>query len=467
MRAAQGAVAVLLLAALSRPASAQCPSYTHKDDVIAGTPASLPDGWCVYAKPGTNGIFRTNVRAFAETQVSGTSGHSPTCIEVSPDGAWLVYLDTGSDNIYVVPSTGGTARTVPADMLMNPVLGPGFTGFRRGMASGLEIFYSAVRWRNPGVYGDTSLLLTIPVTFSASSATFGSVKVVADLPSTMVWPNSGSFAVWKDQIFGILRYAPNAYTMNGFVTVPTEGAGVARDANIYDFTDSPTESYWGCGQTMSHDGLYCASNSRNIGDPNCVPNQESTPTYDHKGIYITKFLRQGTDPSIAIDAQIMNETYGRSINWCPTAYRRGTYDQCEFTNWSFSNHNEYLIGISKGSRIATYGLSNGLWVLHWPDNTWTQVSPATTTINYDEPALFFTGGIGVVPQPAPRAPARLAQTVRVASTGAITVPVGTTRLSVYDLGGRSIYTTRHAAGAGQQLALPERLRSRTVLLTFD
>jgi hypothetical protein len=462
--------AVVSLFCVLNHSHAQCPSYTHKDstDVIIGTPSSLPDGWSVYAKPGSNGVFRTNVRTFAETVVSGTSSHSPTNIEISPDGAWLVYLDTRTSNIHVVPSAGGTAISVPYDMLMDPVLGPYMTGFRRGLTSGLEIFFSAIRFRNPGVYGDTSLMLTIPVIFSASNATFGAVKVIANLPLTRIVGTSGSFAIWKDQIFGIFDWAPNGYTMNGFVTIPNNGLGIARDVNIYRFTDSPTEDYWGCGQTMSHDGLYCASNSRNIGDPNCVPNQESTPTYDHKGIYITKFLRAGTDPAVPIDDQIMNSSYGRSINWCPTDYRQGTYDQVEFTNWNFSNRNEYLVCISRGSRISTYGLSYGVWVLHWPDNTWTQVTPATTTTRYDEPALFLTGGIGVQPRSAAQGAVHPAQTARVTLAEAVTLPAGCSALGVYDLGGRCIYTYRRApAAAPATVMLPPELQSRALLVRFE
>ena len=57
---------------------------------------------------------------------------------------------------------------------------------------------------------------------------------------------------------------------------------------------------------------------------------------DHKGFYITKFLRKGVDPPIAIDSQIDDPTYGRSINWCPQQYRLGTYNQVNFNEWNFS-----------------------------------------------------------------------------------------------------------------------------------
>jgi hypothetical protein len=158
--------------------------------------------------------------------------------------------------------------------------------------------------------------------------------------------------------------------MNGFVTIPDNGNGIAGFDDFYQFAAPPPEEYWGCGQTMSHDGRYCASNSALIGSA-CVLNKLHDPDpMDHKGFYVTRFLRSDVAP-IAINDQIEDPSYGVSINWCPADYRIGDDVQVDFTNYNFSNSNEYLAGVLKGSVIAQLDFSYGIWTVHWPTNTWT------------------------------------------------------------------------------------------------
>jgi hypothetical protein len=448
------------VALLSVAANGQCPAYTHKADVIAGTPGAMQDGWCVYAKEGTNGLFKTNVRSFGEAVVTGTSSDRPTSMDVSPDGQWIVYLNS-DNNVYLVKSSGGTRTRVPLVYFNVASLGLTWTGFYRNSPNGLEIFYPDFNWAGK------AYLCAIPVDLSGATPTFGTARTILESQSPndaqrqyTLWIQQGSCSVWGDQVFALFQFA-GGNLLNGFATIPSAGAGKAMYANLYQFSQAVSINYYGCGETMSHDGQYCASNSALVGD-SCVPNKEVLPAaMDHKGPYITKFMRQGTDPVVAIDAQIMDARFGRSINWCPASplnYRQGTFDEVDFNEWNFSNDNNYLVGDVKGSGIAGFGLSYGVWVVYWPNNTWTQITPATTAIHYREPALFFTS-VGVVPG-APSMHSRLPagrQALLCAGPAGrqVLLPRGVTRLSVFDARGRMVWTyQRLNASSEASVVLP-------------
>ncbi len=456
-----------------------CPAYTHRDDVVIGDAASLPEGWVVYRK-GTvsggnvswgNGLYRSAVGSFGEMQVSGTEGHKPTSMDISPDGKWVVYLNQNDGDIYLVPSAGGTPVRVPYVNFNEASLPLRWTGFYRGSPNGLEIFYHDFNWQ-----GDV-LLCAIPVDVSGKAPSFGTArKLVASQPpggvgfQFTVWIQSGSFAVWKDQVFGIFMY-PNNTTMNGFVTIPENGAGVANADDFYQFSELPPEDYWGCGQTMSPDGLYCASNSALIGS-SCVPNKLHSPDpMDHKGFYITRFLRDDM-PAIAIDDQIEDPEYGVSINWCPEQYRIGDDSQIDFTNYNFSNSNEYLVGVLKGTAIPQLELSYGIWVIHWSTSTWTQMSPNTTTTIYDEPAAYFPGLSSVEDGREARATRSDAhasvQQVRVTSLRrSVEVPKEARGVALLDVSGRMLWRRPVQNADGTEVSVPQRLRGRTLVVRYE
>jgi hypothetical protein len=452
--------ASLALFLLVSGSSGQCPSYTHKTDVIVGTPGALQDGWCVYAKEAAAGLFKTDVRSFSESVVTGTSGDHPSSMDISPDGQWVVYLNT-DNNVYLVNSAGGTRTRVPLVYFNVASLGLTWTGFYRNSPNGLEIFYPDFNWAGK------SYLCAIPVNLSGATPTFGTARLILESQSPndaqrqyTQWIQQGSCSVWGDQVFALFEF-PGGNLLNGFALIPSAGAGKAMYANLYQFSETVSINYYGCGETMSHDGQYCASNSAYVGD-SCVPCKETLPAaMDHKGFYITKFMRQGTDPAVAIDAQIMDARFGRSINWCPASpvnYRQGTFDEVDFNEWNFSNDHNYLVGDVKGSGIAGFGLSYGVWVIEWPNNTWTQITPNTTTIHYREPALFFTS-VGVVPGTPSlhsRLPAGRQTLLCAGSSGRqVLMPRGTTRLSVFDARGRLVWTYQRLSAGGQgSIALP-------------
>lgn len=455
----------MALAVVAMTASAsfsQCPSYTHKDDVVLGTTANLPDGWVVYGKNGVNGLFKSSLRTFSETTVSGTSTDRPTMIDITPDGEWVVYINSNDDGIYVVKSSGGSRTRVPAIYWNNPHLTFFFTGFRRNApGGGLEIFWLDFSWEATG----GSFVGAIPVSFASGTPVFGTAKKLADTKPYFAWPYQGAMHVYGDQIFSIFRY-PAGKLANAFLTIPSNGTGVAGPTNFYAFSSEPSQDYWGCGHSISHDGQYCVSNSALIGSA-CVPNQKNDPVMDHKGFYVTKFLRQGTDPAITIDAQIDNPLYGRSINWCPTEYRQGDNTEVDFTEWNFSNDNQYMAGVVKGSAIASLGLSKGIWIVRWLNaNTWTKLTPNTTTTEYVEPAMFING-VGVNRAPASPAGSMRVAGSRVINGGSITFESGMRGAMVFDMSGRAVWSCVNPSGHSKQFSLPGNLRGKSLLVQFE
>ncbi len=109
----------------------------------------------------------------------------------------------------------------------------------------------------------------------------------------------------------------------------------------------------------------------------CVPSKLTSPPTDHKGCMVTRFIRVD-EPPISIHDIILDPANGVSINWCPSKYRFGTYDEVDFDNYSFANHPEYVIGALKGTKLQQLGMNPGLWFIHWPTNTWTSITGENT-----------------------------------------------------------------------------------------
>ena len=109
----RGFLAVVVSAALFFPSFAQCPSYTKGRDSLAafplGSPSALPEGFVLYRVRQSRGLFRTSTRQYSPSIVSGTQSDDPYSISISPDGAWVLYLDATTGAI-VVQRLDGSGR---------------------------------------------------------------------------------------------------------------------------------------------------------------------------------------------------------------------------------------------------------------------------------------------------------------------------------------------------------------------
>jgi hypothetical protein len=370
-----------------------CPDYTKKT-AIEGSTAALPKGFCLFYINGKKGLYRSPVNGFSATMVPNTENDNPRTIEISDDGEWVVYVnDFGineSGNHGVIMRIDGSSRKTFSVTGPDP---PGtdhtertssLLGFWRNSPGKNEVFF---------VTGPFTAFAT-SINISGSQAEIGATRKVFELPRLDLgiinfWP--GSTAAFNGDQFFIPEILPlctdNPPTLPAYFTIPSQGAGIAGSADRYVFSDEACKVYGSCGVTMSHDGQYCATNSGTIGGL-CVPTKDFTPDLDHKGFMITRFMKKGTPP-VKVDEVFLDPRYGVSSNFCPLQYQRALWDEVNFDKWYFSNDNRYLIGSLTGSKLTQYGLKPGLWIVHWPANTWTRITPADNTQVMDEPAVHF------------------------------------------------------------------------------
>lgn len=450
-------VAILLIAPLIPAAAQNCPEYTRRDGTV-GEATDLPNGWFVYKKQERNGLFKSPLKNFSEETVAGTESHRPMGIDISDDGQWIVYVNEHDGGIYVVASDGsGTRARIDAELFNSASLAFTWTGFIRQSPKGTEIFYSDFNWQG------SSYLCGTTVDLSGDQPVSGSSRIIAKTNPWLINVYSGSFAMWKDQAFGLFK-APGGETINAFLTVPNGGEGQASSEDIYQFATPPDKDYWGCGQTISHDGELCISNSAYVGN-SCVPSKEATnqagDKMDHKGFYITRFLR--TDmPSIEIDEQIMDPTYGVSINWCPLQYQFGDYNEVDFNSYSFANNSDYVVGALKGSKAPVYGI----WVINWKTNTWTLVSGDQKSTVLDDPAMFLPGASNVGERRDRRSlhnPVPVQRTRIVGAVSTITLEPGHRGVALLTLSGKLLWRYERSRTRGRrQVSIPGHIRLQSV-----
>jgi len=419
--------------------SQTCPVYTHKDDVIIGERESLPSGWIAYHQMGSYGVKISSLSAFDSSTVPNTEEDYPTLIDISDDGQWILYLHNWRNQdyaAYIIRKDGRGKTLLPISFSTK---GAKTIGFVRESPKGNEIFwtsemheFSAIQYM---VTGDTIML--------------GAQRKLTDFwrgqPDGTNWEAKilgYKYAIWRDQIFGLLTLPLGRQFLtvhpkiqsSGFITIPDNGEGVATVEDIYQWTQDPRQSVFGCGHAMSWDGTLCLANSNSIGNA-CIPNTNQTPEMDHKGFYITPFRRLG-DSTIDIHDHI--NSLGTSINWCPSQYRQGTYQEVDFNKYNFSNDNEYVVCIQRGSWTE---FAKSLWVVHWPTNTWTRVNDTSSTLWFEDPAMYIESSSSILPKM--QGSGQFVQkhvAFIVPNNRVLTIPGTVHRVEFYSLEGRLVHT---------------------------
>lgn len=444
-----------------------CPSYTKNRDSTGvfpiGVPAELPDGFVLFRINTSFGLYRSPLSSYEPALVPGTEGDNPHSISVSDDGRWVFYIDKEGENegVFVVQRLNGTGRV--ESWRWGSTVG----GFYRRSPKGSEVFYlnddGTARAAQVDLTGQNAVLIN------------GTERTLADLGWRRSFNNvfSGSTVIVGDQIFG-RENGYNSYSFFGrtaFITIPDSGNGTAGPEDIFQWANDDTMAVWGCGHTMSHDGAFCVANASligtacsaggngglcvakdgTIGGIGCIPNRRSvllhdvgayvdTQHFDHKGFYVTRFWRTG-DPPVGIDAII--DSHGISINWAPPRYRRGEFDEVDFTSWNFSNDSRFVAGVLKGARLRDLDLENGIWIVEWPTNTWTRITPDTLTLEVDDPAVFITnpGAIGELRKPSSLIPPARREVLvcPVGNRAMVAVPAWAASAVVYTLDGRELW----------------------------
>lgn len=378
-------------------AAADTPAWLKRDTVIAGSPKDAPDGVVFYylgerVVEGRRtfhqhlpGIYCSPIRQYRPAPVGGTEkDYEIAHMGVSDDGEWLLYSCTAApaaqpqENISGVGrrlvlcrADGGvradvpTGRDGPESLLLS--------GFYRQSPFGSEIFYS----RN------NSTILARRVDWTSTPPRFGAERVIC---SGIAWDGDDSMAVSGSHLHGRLG------ELSRYVTIPEDGRGTAGPDNLWRFTG---KSKFGCAVTLSHDGRLAISNPTQLDKVDRYPTPGKIFPIWHRGFVVLPF-KEDKDPSLDIADHYFKETV--SANWVFAAMRPGNHD---FSQWRATNHNEYVIG-RQISRPSTYGC----WLVHWPTNTWTRLTPPEAVVMGPAAYLLKATSASAIeaPQSRPAAP---------------------------------------------------------------
>jgi hypothetical protein len=377
--------------------SQNCPTYTHKTTIV-GIRDSIPDGWFVFSQASQAGLFKCNTKSGSPAVIPNTTSDQIVDVDISDNGEWIMYVAKNSTNnkLYLIKPDGTKRTEIPLNI-------DNHAGWRTPFPPNAQ-FYHQAPYGNEIVYiaGLGRVRSAVFHVDSLGSAVFDSNRVLANFvtnDSSQNWFLMAEMVLYsqlsasRNALFcglalpvppDTVNASPNART--SFITIPDNGLGTASYYNIYKWLNDDYQAWFGCGLTMSWDASLCLANSNAIGDSSCVPTQKSDPTLDHKGFYVTRFMYD-TMPAIERDQVIMDSAYGLSINWCPEPYRFGTYDEVGFTNWSFSNSNDWVIGDQEGSQSPI----KGIWVVHIPTNTWILAYTSTSGSNVSMPVMYLPG----------------------------------------------------------------------------
>jgi hypothetical protein len=397
-------------------ASPGTPDWLRRDNVLEGTASSAPDGVIYYVlgervAEGKKvfhrrlpGVYRSPIREHRPERVEGTAQDFEVLhLDVSDDGNWLLYSCTGEppENPEETPSGRGRrlvlARTDGRRRVEVPTGSGGpesllLSGFYRQSPHGSEVFYAR----------SNSRIVARAVDLSALPPRFGAERLIC---TGIAWDGDDAMAVSGSHLHGRLG------ELSRYVTIPEGGRGTAGPDDLWRFTG---RSKFGCAVTLSHDGRLAISNPTQLEKVDGYPPPDRTFPIWHRGFVVLPF-KESTAPPMDIADYYFKEAI--SANWVFAAMRPGNHD---FSEWYATNHSEYVIG-REISRPPAYGC----WLVHWPTNTWTRLTPPETVVL--GPAAYLKGASVASPADAtgdpPTAVAPMPRlTVLATLTRASTVP---------------------------------------------
>ncbi|MBD3421167.1 MAG: hypothetical protein GF398_13710 [Chitinivibrionales bacterium] len=353
-----------------------CPAFVKKETSSVGNLSALPVGWYIYALENARGIYRSPLNLYQPYVIPNTSRDEATHLSILPDGKWILYLDNNSHTLYMIKPDGSHKTEVPLTGQLESGF-PRACGVVYDSPLGTEIFYAA----------GYQVLRAVKIEFVNGMPDFSQTRTLADFSASALNPrfNTGGgierINVNKNHLFSQIvmnRGTAGDHRSMGFITIPDNGRGTATGDDIYQFSDMPDTSIYGCGPAMSPDGNYVAHTPGSQGNPKCVPNRENA--WDHKGFVMVPFQESGDPP---IGRHEIVDVHARSINWCPPQYRYGNYKGLDFTSYQFGNHDDYLICKLSGTMVS----DKGVWLVNWKTNVWTELT--TLSVDAETPAVFF------------------------------------------------------------------------------
>ncbi len=323
--------------------------------------SELPKGFAVYGHADQGGMFITELNKWDPVKLPGEYAKA-SFVSLSDDGRWILY---SSDSLYLIRIDGKFRTSVP-------VPGQSTTsGFLRSSPYASEIFFDSK---------SSEVLYAMQVSLSDSSVSFGELRLIAQIGPDYQFEDYYRLTVCKDQIWGAITSVINGIPKrrSGFITIPESGKGTAKAENVYNFKPDNSEEVFGCNHAMSHDGKYCVASPGTAGETgsfsHCVP-------ASHKGFYVTRFYRHTEQP---VDVREHVHRYCESLNWCPSQYHFGEWNEIDFGNYCFTNDSQYIIAGQTGNLSPR----KGLWMINWKDNTWYPLNPDDQSINVTSFAAF-------------------------------------------------------------------------------
>jgi len=372
----------------ARPA---LPAWCKSEQVIAGRQEDAPEGFFVYSLASLRergrklihvnlpGLYRSGLRAFVPSVIKGTeTDHEIAHVDVSDDGLWVLYSATLAPaedpeqpmacrgrRLVLCRLDGRGRYEVPAQTEDGRSLR--LSGFYRRSPYGGEVFYS----RN------NATILAVVCDLSKGAPRFGATRVVC---AGIDWDGDDCMSISGSHIHGRLA------ELSRYVTIPGGGKGTAGPDQLWRFTG---QSKFGCAVTLSHDGGLAVSNPTQLAAREGCPDPSRCFPIWHRGFVVLPF-KEHTQPSMDIADHYFREAL--SANWCAKAMRPGNHD---FSQWYVANDRRYVIGRQISRKPGAYGC----WLVHWPDNTWTRLTPADTVAL--GPAAFIVAAAGVAPASQP------------------------------------------------------------------
>jgi hypothetical protein len=352
-----------------------CPGHI-KFHAPKGDAAELPPGHIVFttAPHGRfdydpqGSIHISPLHSFSPSPIPNTTG--ATNLWLSDNGEWILYRQGALDApapLYVIRRDGSGKTRVPVDSTLNA----GFV--HHSPVYDNEIFYQPAD--SAGNPLDT--LYGIEVTFDGSTVSFGATR---RLLCGHAIPYNFRTGAWiaRDRIFCLWGgYGPAAeacYTMPAGGTEPFECSyGCYEDTWFVGQQDRPsyqrTEPF---GIMMSWDGAYVGNTPASDNQHPCLPYIPTKYAMEKYGAVIFPY-RQPDYSTYASPVEYWL-TDVSSVNWCPKPHRYRNYEHIDLPRWT--NHPDYLLYRWWNDNTN----ANGVFVLHWPSNTWTMVTDTSTGI---------------------------------------------------------------------------------------
>jgi hypothetical protein len=346
------------------PECADLPAHIKKHAVI-GRQKDLPDGFLVYQETKSGRLMVTPLGRFDPRPVPGIEKVNSR-MDVSDDGKWVVTYRPRNQPVLVALDGAGAYDVPHGNEIKWDREEESFIGFWHSYpGSGSAIWIASI-----------DKIYAINVDFRGSRPAFGPLRVIAALQGRLGAGWMRDAAVAGRHAFGGLG-AP--YSM---LTLGEGGQGTAGATGLWFPTG---QARFSCGCSMSWDGTLTSHNPGGA--------QKTPPLYDkaipgggtHTGPIILDFKEAKSPVIEAADLEIFRSA---SVNWAPREYYSRGHDWHE---WHFSNHREYLtcrmLYTPQGQKEPEKG---GIWILHWPSNTWTQITPTGIGGRGDRHVAYLT-----------------------------------------------------------------------------